>query len=139
VTRKTKAAASAPAQQAAVDPFLEVAEGDEVPRITELLGAAREMAQGMLEAEDGLRLVKERFERTEDPEAKAELVAEALDRVEHQLSLTRERRQALDRTEGKLWARRNRLERFLISARGRAWWRAHRNGAQPNGFASGEA
>jgi hypothetical protein len=38
--------------------------------------------------------------------------------------------------EGKLWARRNRLERFLINARGRAWWQARRNRAQAETAAS---
>jgi hypothetical protein len=83
----------------------------------------------MLEAEGALGLVRQQFERTEDPEVKAELAAEALGQVERQLQLIRERRRQLDSTEAKLWARQNRLEEFLISARGSAWWHAHRNGA----------
>jgi hypothetical protein len=84
----------------------------------------------MLEAEDALRAVRERFQRSDDPDVRGELAAEALEHVERQLTLTRERRKGLDSIEGKLWARRNRLERFLIHARGRAWWRARRNPAQ---------
>jgi uncharacterized protein (DUF2384 family) len=86
----------------------------------------------MLEAEEALGLVRERFAHTEDSEAQEELAAEALDHVERQLKLTRERRRALDGVEGKLWARRNRLERFLIQRRGGTWWRARRNPPQPD-------
>jgi hypothetical protein len=69
-------------------------------------------------------------QKAEDSEAQAELAAEALDQVERQLSLTRGRRRQLDSVEGKLWSRRNRLERFLIDARGRDWWQARRNQAR---------
>jgi hypothetical protein len=55
-------------------------------------------------------------------DAQGELAAEALRDVERELHLTRERRRQLDRVEGKLWARRNRLERFLIHTRGSEWW-----------------
>jgi hypothetical protein len=55
-----------------------------------------------------------------DPQA--ELAADALRDVERELNETRERRRQLDRVEGKLWARRNRLERFLIHTRGSEWW-----------------
>jgi hypothetical protein len=118
------------------DPFGEVGGEDPLTRVGELLGRARETARGMVEAEDALRLARERFRRTEDPELQGELAAEALDQVERQLTLTRERRQGLDSMEGKLWARRNRLERFLINARGRAWWQARRNRAQAETAAS---
>jgi hypothetical protein len=97
----------------------------------EPLSPPLESTSSMLEAEEALRLVRQRFEHTEDPEVQGELAAEALDHVERQLKLTRERRRALDRVEGKLWARRNRLERFLIQRRGSAWWRARRNLPQP--------
>jgi hypothetical protein len=123
-------AATAPAKEGAGDPFGEVGDGGMVPRVTELVGEAQEAARGMVEAEDALRLVRERFQRTGDPEAQGELAAEALNHVERQLRLTRKRRQGLDSIEGKLWARRNALERFLIHTRGRAWWRARRSPAQ---------
>jgi hypothetical protein len=61
---------------------------------------------------------------------------EALDQVERQLQLARERRRELDGVEGALWARRNRLERFLIHARGPAWWRARRKPRQPSASAA---
>ena len=95
------------------------------PRLGELLDLAQETARGMLEAEDALRVVRERFERTEDPEIQGELAANALEHVDRQLELTRERRRNLDGIEGNLWSRRNRLERFLIQARGSTWWHAH--------------
>ncbi len=95
----------------------------------EPLGPPLESTSSMVEAEEALRLVRERFEHTEDPEAQGELAAEALDQVERQLELARERRRALDGVEGKLWARRNRIERFLIQRRGSTWWRARRKSA----------
>jgi hypothetical protein len=98
-----------------------------IPRLGEILGAAEETASAMLEAEDALRLVRQRFEQTEDPVLQGELAAEALDRVERQLQLTHERRRQLDSVEAKLWARQNRLEGFLIRTRGSAWWRARRS------------
>jgi hypothetical protein len=98
-----------------------------IPRLGEILGAAEETARGMLEAEEALRLVRQRFEQTEDPLLQGELAAEALDRVERQLQLTHERRRQLDSVEAKLWARQNRLEGFLIRTRGSAWWRARRS------------
>ncbi len=93
------------------------------------LGEPLERTPGFLQAEDALGLVRQRFEQTEDPEAQGELAALALEHVERQLKLAREQRRALDGVEGKLWARRNRLERFLIHARGSAWWHARRDAA----------
>jgi hypothetical protein len=123
-------AAAPPSLEGAGDPFSEVAGGRTVPRVAELVNEAQEAARGMVEAEGALRLVRQRFERTDDAAAQAALAADALDHVEPQLTLTRQRRQALDSIEGKLWARRNALERFLIHTRVRAWWRG-RSLAQP--------
>jgi len=89
-----------------------------------------------LDGDNALFLLRERFERTEDPRTRSELAAQALDHVERQLELTRERRQQLDSNEGKLWARRNRLERFLIDAHGRDWWRERRDRARARTLAS---
>jgi hypothetical protein len=128
---ETRVAAAAPEEQAAADPFSEMTAAAQTPlRVPELLGRAQESARGMVEAEDAFSLLRESFQRTEDPDAQGELAAEALEHVERQLTLARERRHGLDSMEGKLWARRNRLERFLISTRGRAWWHARRNPAQ---------
>jgi hypothetical protein len=128
---ESQLAATAPVRAGAGSPLSQVADWHTVPHVMELVGQAQEAARGMVEAEDALRLVRETFERTDDPEAKGDLAAEALDHVERQLRLTRERRQGLDSIEGKLWARRNALERFLIRTRGRAWWRTRRSPAQP--------
>jgi hypothetical protein len=81
-------------------------------------------------ADEVLSRLRRRFEQTDDPRAQSELAAEALDHVERELGLIRERRQQLDSNEGKLWARRNRLERFLIDTRGRDWWRERREHAR---------
>ena len=81
-------------------------------------------------AEETLSRLRRRFEQTDDPRAQSELAAEALDHVERELGVIRERRQQLDSNEGKLWARRNRLERFLIDTRGVDWWRARREHAR---------
>jgi hypothetical protein len=101
----------------------------------ELLGAAEEAARGILDAEEALEVVRQRFEHTDDQQQRSQLAAEALDHVERQLQLTRERRRLLDGLEGTLWARRNRLERFLIGTRGTTWWHERRNPsrAQPAG------
>jgi hypothetical protein len=97
--------------------------------LTDQPGGAQDTAAAMLQAEDALGRVRERYEHTEDPGAQGELAAEALDHVERQLQLTRERRRQLDSVEGRLWARRNRLERLLIQTRGASWWHARRNRA----------
>jgi hypothetical protein len=104
----------------------EAALGETIPQLREVLGPAERTARGMLEAEDALRLVRQRFEQTVDPEEQGDLAAEALEHVERQLELTHERRRQLDSIEAKLWARQNRLEGFLIHTRGSAWWHAHR-------------
>jgi len=120
----------------ALGPFWGAAVGQADANLSGLLSPAQEAARGMLEAEDALRLVRERFQRTEDPGARGELAAEALEQVERQMQLTRGRRQQLEDVEGRLWARRNRLERFLIHTRGRAWWRARRDPGRAEALAS---
>ncbi len=124
-----QASASAPTEEGA-SPFSEAAVGQTAPRLEELLDTAQQTARGMINAEDTLGPLRERFERTEDQAARGELAAEALDLVEGQLQLARERRQRLEGIEGMLWARRNRLERFLIHARGRDWWHVRRDAAR---------
>ena len=106
--------------------------GERTSQLREILGPAEETARSMLEAEEALRVVRERFEQTDDPEARAELAAEALNHVERQMQLTHEQRRQLDSAEAKLWARQNRLEGFLIHARGSAWWHARRKPQQPS-------
>ena len=121
------------ADEGAVDaPLAEI-----IPQLRELLAPVEEGARDMLVAEEALRLVRERFEQTEDPELRGELAVEALDHVERQLQLTHERRRQLDSTEAKLWARQNRLEGFLIHTRGSDWWHARRNAARTDTGASG--
>ena len=105
--------------------------GATIPDLKGLLDGAQQTARDIFEAEEALRSLRERFEGTEDEEARAELAAEALDHVDRQLELAGERRRALDGVEGTLWARRNRLEQFLIHTRGIDWWHARRKGAQP--------
>lgn len=100
------------------------------PRLPELLDQTQETARGILEAEDALRLMRQRFEDTQDPAAQGEIAAGALDQVDRQLKLTRERRRQLDVVEVKLWARRNRIERFLIHTRGRTWWHTRNRSPQ---------
>jgi hypothetical protein len=110
--------------------------GETIPQLKEILGPAEETARGMLEAEEALGHVRERFERTEDPKVQGELAAEALIQVERQLQLAHERRRQLDSTEAKLWARQNRLEGFLINTRGTAWWHTRRNRARTEAVAT---
>jgi hypothetical protein len=125
----------APAAREAADPFAEAGAARSGPRVRELLGVAQEASRGMLEAEDALGVLRERFEQVEDPGAQGDLADEALGEVERQLSLTRGRRHQLDSIEGRLWARRNRLERFLIHTRGLDWWHARRAQGQPQALA----
>jgi len=120
---------SAPVDEGAAGALL----GETVPQLREILNPAEQTARAMLEAEEALALVRRRFEQTEDPELQAELAAEALIHVERQLQLTSEQRRHLDGTEAKLWARQNRLEGFLIHARGSAWWHARRNTGRTEG------
>jgi DNA helicase IV len=119
-------AATAPVGEGPADTPL----GDPVPQLREILGPAEQTARGMLEAEEALRRLRQRFEQTEDPALQGDLAADALDHVERQMQLIRERRRQLDSTEAKLWARQNRIEGFLIHARGSAWWHARRNRAR---------
>ena len=110
--------------------------GKPAQRLEDLLGGVQDAARAMLEAEESLGLLRERFDHSQDQAAQGELAAQALDQVERQLELTRQRRQQLDSIEGRLWDRRNRIERFLIDARGRAWWRARRDRARAATIAS---
>jgi hypothetical protein len=98
--------------------------------IEDMFDGAQDAARGLREAEEALEVVRQRFERTEDEGARDQLAAEALEHVERQLALARERRRQLDSVEAKLWARRNRIERLLIHARGSDWWRARRGPRQ---------
>jgi hypothetical protein len=102
-----------------------------------LLEAADRAARLMQEAEEELSAIRLRFESTADEQAKGELADAALARVEGQIELMQQRRRSLDRVEGKLWARRNRLERFLIGARGRQWWHNRREAARERALSSG--
>jgi len=97
---------------------------------TRLMPLMRGPAEAMLVEEHELENLKQCFEQTRDPRAKGELAASALEHIERQLRVTRGRRQELDSIEGRLWARRNRLERFLIQTKGRTWWRHHKEAAR---------
>jgi len=104
--------------------------GETTPRVRELLNGTQETARGVLEAEEALHLVRQRFEHTEDPEARAGLAVEALDLVERQLNLTAEHRLHVSGVETELWANRNHLEQLLIQTRGIDWWHARGNPPQ---------
>ena len=114
----------------AVQDGAEAALGKAIPQLREILGPAEQTARGMLEAEDALHRLRQRFQQTVDPEEQGELAAEALEHVERQLQLTHERRRQLDSIEAKLWGRQQRLEGFLIHTRGSTWWHARRNTAR---------
>jgi hypothetical protein len=107
-----------------------------IPGLRELVAVSYDTARGILEAEEALRLLRQRSQSTGDEVEQGELAAQALDQVERQLNLARERRRQLDSVEGKLWARRNRLERFLIHTRGTVWWHARPKRSQAGGATS---
>jgi hypothetical protein len=109
---------------------------DTLAPMRELPHLSRQTEETMSETESSLRALRQRFDRTQDPRLRGELAVEALEHVEGELRLIRSRRHELDSIEGTLWARRNRLERFLIQARGREWWRAWRARARPEALGS---
>jgi hypothetical protein len=115
---------SAPGEDSLVDERPAGGVHEPIAGLRELVAVSYDTARGILEAEEALRLLRQRSESTEDKVEQGELAAQALDHVERQLNLARERRRQLDSVEGKLWARRNRLERFLIHTRGSIWWHA---------------
>lgn len=84
----------------------------------------------LLDADQELETLEERFDRTHDARVKEELAVSALEQVERQLRLARERRHELDGIEGQLWRRRNRIERFLIQTKGRTWWHDRRQASR---------
>jgi hypothetical protein len=106
------------------------------PGLRELVAVSYDTGRGILEAEEALGLLQQRSQSTGDKVEQGELAAQELDHVERQLNLARERRRQLDSVEGKLWARRNRLERFLIRTRGSAWWHARPKRSQAGGATS---
>lgn len=87
----------------------------EILRLKALLGLSLDAVQGMLEAEDARRLLRERFHRAEHPQEQREIVIDALGHVDRQLSLARERRAELGRFEQELAAKRHKLRRRLTS------------------------
>jgi hypothetical protein len=91
---------------------------------------SRHSADAVREADEALALLRSRFEHAQDPTVRGQIADEALGLVESQLSVARDWRGQLDSFEGSLWARRNRIERFLIRSRGREWWRARRDGTR---------
>ena len=82
------------------------------------------------QADEALARLHSRFALAQDPAIQGEIAEEALELVERQLTAVRDWRGSLDGLEGSLWARRNRIERFLISTGGRDWWRARRERAR---------
>jgi hypothetical protein len=96
----------------------------DLPGLGEMITLPQDSIDGFAEAEEELRRVRERFPVAHDLDAQVRLAAHALDQTERELSLAGEHRRKLDAVEQKLWARRNRLEKFLIQARGSDWWHA---------------
>lgn len=74
-------AGSGPLGEGIAGPFGEVA-GGPASAHSESAGVAQETAREILDAEASLRLAREHFQDTEDPEVQGQLAAEALDQVE---------------------------------------------------------
>jgi DNA-binding transcriptional MerR regulator len=87
----------------------------EILRLKQLLGLSLDAVRGLLEAEDARRLLRERFQRTADPDERLEIIVEAIGHVERQLELVRARRRELDKLERELTDRRRRLRRRLAA------------------------
>jgi hypothetical protein len=92
----------------------------------EMISLPQESLDGFRDAEQELVRLRERFPLASDSDTRAQLAADALDQTERELRLAGEHRRKLDAVEQRLWGRRNRLEKFLIQARGSDWWHARR-------------
>jgi len=92
----------------------------EILRLKELLGLSLEAMRGMLEAEDARRLLRERFERSDDAREQAAILTDALGHIEHQLGLVTERRRQLLRLEHELEDKRVRVREVLNELKERA-------------------
>jgi MerR family transcriptional regulator, repressor of the yfmOP operon len=89
----------------------------EILRLKELLGLSLEAVRGILEAQDARRLLRARFERTEDPDEQREILTSALGHIDRQLALVRERVQQLGRFEADLESKRERARSLLADLR----------------------
>ena len=85
----------------------------EILRLKELLGLSLDELRDLVAAEDARAVLREEFQRTEDPARRAGLLKEALGHLDRQLALLRRRRRDLDELEGELVARRDRVNARL--------------------------
>jgi len=74
----------------------------EILRLKDLLGLSLEAVRGILEAQDARRLLRARFERTDDPDEQREILSSALAHIDRQLALVRERVEQLGSFEAEL-------------------------------------
>jgi DNA-binding transcriptional MerR regulator len=78
----------------------------EILRLRDLLGVSLDELRDLVAAEDARAVIREEFQRTEDPARRAALLAEALTYLDRQLALLRRRRIDLDELEAELTQRR---------------------------------
>jgi MerR family transcriptional regulator, repressor of the yfmOP operon len=81
----------------------------EILRLRDLLGLSLDELRDLVAAEDARAVLREEFQRTEDPQRRAALLEEALTYLDRQLALLRRRRHDLDELDGELSARRERV------------------------------
>jgi MerR family transcriptional regulator, repressor of the yfmOP operon len=81
----------------------------EILRLRDLLGVSLDELRDLVAAEDARAVIREEFQRTEDPARRAALLAEALTYLDRQLALLRRRRADLDELEAELTERRERV------------------------------
>jgi MerR family transcriptional regulator, repressor of the yfmOP operon len=81
----------------------------EILRLRDLLGLSLDELRDLVAAEDARALIREEFQRTEDPERRAALLEQALTYLDRQLALLRRRRADLDELEAELSGRRERV------------------------------
>jgi MerR family transcriptional regulator, repressor of the yfmOP operon len=81
----------------------------EVLRLRDLLGVSLDELRDLVAAEGARALLREEFQRTEDPKRRAALLEEALTYLDRQLALLRRRRHDLDEFDRELTARRERV------------------------------
>jgi len=89
----------------------------DILRLKNLLGLSLDELRGLLEADEARRLLRERWQRTDDPGERREIVAEAIGHVERQLALVRARRTEIDKLEAELADKRRKLRDRLAKLR----------------------
>jgi DNA-binding transcriptional MerR regulator len=91
----------------------DVARLRELIRMRDLLGVSLDELKSLVEAEEARAVLRERFERSDDPAEQRRILDAALGHVEAQLELVHRRRDALEHLEQELAEKRTRIRSRL--------------------------